>query len=70
MQGQRTEAVQVVEKVGVEGCHARTEDVEQMMKLHEEVVLWASLMKSAVLVMQKRAMEEQRMPVLQDLLNG
>ena len=41
-----------------------------MMKLNEEVALSASLMKSAELVMQKRMMEEQRMPVLQDLLNG
>jgi hypothetical protein len=64
------EVVWVVEKVGVEGHHAHTEDVEQMSKLDEEAVLWASLRKPAALVMQKRTMEAQRMPVLIDLLNG
>jgi hypothetical protein len=70
VQGQRKEAVQAVEKVGVAGCHAHTEDVEKMWKLDEEEALWASLRKLGALVMQKRTMEAQRMPVLQDLLNG
>ena len=57
------------EKVGVEGCHAHTGDVEQMPKLDEEAVPWESLKKPAALVTQKK-MEAQRMPALQDLLNG
>jgi hypothetical protein len=70
VQGQRKEAVQVVEKVGVAGCHAHTEGIEQILKLDEEAVRWASLRKLPALMMQKTTREVQRMPVLKDLWNG